>query len=316
MGHIELSRDADLVVVAPATADLLARMAQRPRRRSRLDDAAGDRQARARRPGDECAHVAASGDAAQCRDAARRRRCCSSARTTARWRAANIGPGRHGRAAGDRRGDRARARKSRPQFRCRPASATRPQAARSPGRHVVVTSGPTYEPIDPVRFIGNRSSGLQGHAIAQAARGGRREGDAGQRPGRARRSRRRRRRSMSRRAREMQAAARRRCRPTSSSPPRRSPTGASRPRRAEDQEGRRRRAESSRWSKIPTFSPSVGAQAQDRPALVVGFAAETENVIENARDKLARKGCDLIVANSVAEGTGTFGGSDNAGHRS
>ena len=65
------------------------------------------------------------------------------------------------------------------------------------------------------------------------------------------------------------------------------------------------------WSKTPTFSPRSRRPGPARPALVVGFAAETENVLENARGKLARKGCDLIVANSVAEGTGVFGGADN-----
>ena len=94
MGHIQLSREADLVVVAPATADLLAKMAQRPRRRPRHHAAARHRQAGAGRAGDERAHVAASGDAAQPRDAEGRRRRMSSAPTRARWRAASIGPGR------------------------------------------------------------------------------------------------------------------------------------------------------------------------------------------------------------------------------
>ena len=61
----------------------------------------------------------------------------------------------------------------------------------------------------------------------------------------------------------------------------------------------------------PDILADIAARTTDRPALVVGFAAETERVVENARDKLKRKGCDLIVANSVAEGEGTFGGLDN-----
>jgi hypothetical protein len=69
MGHIELSRSADLIVVAPATADLLARMASGPGFRPRHHDAAGHRRARPRGAGDERAHVAASGDATQPRHA-------------------------------------------------------------------------------------------------------------------------------------------------------------------------------------------------------------------------------------------------------
>jgi phosphopantothenoylcysteine decarboxylase/phosphopantothenate--cysteine ligase len=61
----------------------------------------------------------------------------------------------------------------------------------------------------------------------------------------------------------------------------------------------------------PDILADVATRTADRPAFVVGFAAETERVVENARDKLKRKGCDLIVANSVAEGAGTFGGLDN-----
>jgi len=61
----------------------------------------------------------------------------------------------------------------------------------------------------------------------------------------------------------------------------------------------------------PDIVADIGARKADRPALVIGFAAETERIVENARDKLKRKSCDLIVANSVAEGEGTFGGADN-----
>jgi phosphopantothenoylcysteine decarboxylase/phosphopantothenate--cysteine ligase len=61
----------------------------------------------------------------------------------------------------------------------------------------------------------------------------------------------------------------------------------------------------------PDILTDIATRRAGRPALVVGFAAETERVVENARDKLERKGCDLIVANSVAESEGTFGGLDN-----
>ena len=120
-------------------------------------------------------------------------------------------------------------------------AARRRAAAPLAGKRVLVTSGPTHEPIDPVRYIANRSSGKQGHAIAARRGRGRRRGDAG-RPARSNvaRSARRRRSSRSRRAREMLRGGRSaRCRPTSRSSPPRSPTGASaNDRRAEDQERR------------------------------------------------------------------------------
>ena len=90
-----------------------------------------------------------------------------------------IRAGAHGGAGGDRRRDRGRCRWNGLAESPESLAATWPLS----GRHVLVTAGPTYEAIDPVRFIGNRSSGLQGYAIARAARR-RREGDAGQRAGR------------------------------------------------------------------------------------------------------------------------------------
>jgi phosphopantothenoylcysteine decarboxylase / phosphopantothenate---cysteine ligase len=178
------------------------------------------------------------------------------------------------------------------------------------GRHVIVTSGPTYEPIDPVRFLGNRSSGRQGHAIAQAAVG------AG--------------------ARVTLVTG---------------PVGLSDPTGAEvvhvDSARDMReaveaalpadafiaaaavadwRAENIAHQKIkknakesPTLTlvenPDILAEVAKktimRPAVVIGFAAETENITANALAKLQRKSCDLIIANSVAEGTSTFGGETN-----
>ena len=155
VGHIRLARDADLIVVAPATADLMAKMAD-----GHADDLASavllaDRQEDPARAGDEPAHVGEQGDAAQPGAARRRRR---RARRPERRRDGRERRGRrrpHGRAARDRRGGRGAAR-----------GATRGALA---GRRVLVTSGPTHEPIDPVRYIANRSSGKQGHAIAEAA---------------------------------------------------------------------------------------------------------------------------------------------------
>jgi phosphopantothenoylcysteine decarboxylase/phosphopantothenate--cysteine ligase len=64
----------------------------------------------------------------------------------------------------------------------------------------------------------------------------------------------------------------------------------------------------------PDILASIGQKLSNRPTLIVGFAAETENLIENAQRKLQQKKCDLIVANDVAEASGTFGGADNAVH--
>ena len=178
------------------------------------------------------------------------------------------------------------------------------------GRHVIVTSGPTYEPIDPVRFLGNRSSGRQGHAIAQAAVGagasvtlvtgpvglsdpaGAEVIHVGS-------------------AREMREA-------VQASLPADAFIGAAAVAdwRAEEVATQKikKGAQSSptlRLIENPDILAEVAKKTTFRPAVVIGFAAETENITVNAIAKLQRKGCDLIVANSVAEGTSTFGGETN-----
>jgi phosphopantothenoylcysteine decarboxylase / phosphopantothenate---cysteine ligase len=181
------------------------------------------------------------------------------------------------------------------------------------GRHVLITSGPTFEAIDPVRFIGNRSSGKQGHAIAQAAVG------AGARvtlvsgpvalpdPVGATTVR-------VESAREMLAAVEAalpadvfiaaaavadwRVENTGGQKIKKGPGGPPNLALVEN----------------PDILACMGRKLVGRPLLIVGFAAETERLIENARDKLQRKGCDLILANDVGEGTGTFGGSANTVH--
>src|SRR5947208_5371104 len=73
-------------------------------------------------------------------------------------------------------------------------------------------------------------------------------------------------------------------------------------------------APSLRLVENPDILARIAGRHNDRPALVVGFAAETENVIAHARAKLAKKGCDWILANDVSPGTGTFGGDRNTIH--
>jgi phosphopantothenoylcysteine decarboxylase/phosphopantothenate--cysteine ligase len=155
MGHIQLSRQADLVVVCPATADLLARMAA-----GVADDLATTLLLATDKPvlAVPAMNVRMWGirHAAQCRHAARRWRDRAGAgrRPDGLWR---IRPRPPARTARDLAGDRRHVRPRR-------ASARRP--------HIVVTAGPTHEPIDPVRYIANRSSGRRASPSPPPPRGG------------------------------------------------------------------------------------------------------------------------------------------------
>ena len=159
------------------------------------------------------------------------------------------------------------------------------------GRHALVTSGPTHEPIDPVRYIANRSQRPAGSCDRRRAGRARRPGDAGDRPGRDCRSRRRQRRAASRRRRRCWTPALPRCRPMSRSLPPPSPTGArQRDGEQQDQESAGRGAASARiWCRIRTSWPRCPRPVRGRPRLVVGFAAETDDLLANASAKRARK---------------------------
>jgi phosphopantothenoylcysteine decarboxylase/phosphopantothenate--cysteine ligase len=178
------------------------------------------------------------------------------------------------------------------------------------GRHIIVTSGPTYEPIDPVRFIGNRSSGRQGHAIAQSAAGagarvtlitgpvglsdpvGTQVIHVGS-------------------AREMREAV------EAALPADAFIAAAAVADWRTESVARQKIKKGAKGSPTlhlvenPDILAEVSKKTTMRPAVVIGFAAETENVTANAKAKLRRKGCDLIIANSVGEGTSTFGGETN-----
>ena len=181
------------------------------------------------------------------------------------------------------------------------------------GRRALVTSGPTFEPIDPVRFIGNRSSGKQGHAIAAAlaalgadtllVTGPTKLSD----PANVRVT-------HVETAEQMPTACRgllpvdvavcaaavadwkiaqplsRKIKNDGSSPP------------------------SIALAENPDILATVSHLKTGRPKLVVGFAAETEKVIEHAKTKLSRKGCDWIVANDVSPASGVMGGDRNTVH--
>jgi phosphopantothenoylcysteine decarboxylase / phosphopantothenate---cysteine ligase len=181
------------------------------------------------------------------------------------------------------------------------------------GKRVLVTSGPTHEPIDPVRYIANRSSGRQGHAIARAA------ADAGAEvtlisgpvaipdaPGV--------RTVHVESAREMLHAAQ------SALPVDIAvfaaavadwrTAGAAREKIKKDGKA----LPALDLVENPDILATIAHLKKGRPSLVVGFAAETEKVIEHAKAKLTKKGCDLIVANDVAPGTGVMGGTSNSVH--
>ena len=300
MGHIQLSRDADLLVVAPATANILARMAA-----GLADDLA--------------ATVLLATDKPVLAAPAMNVRMWTHAATVANVETLKkrgvtfVGPN-DGAMACNEYGP---GRMSEPEeivaaIEGLLTAAERPLA----GKRAVVTSGPTREAIDPVRYISNHSSGKQGHAIASAlARLGAEvtlvSGPVA--------------------IADPPGAAHRPCRirPTRCWRPA-SPRGQRRHRRLRR---RRRRLEGGRVRPRPRSRRRPGAAppalelapnpdilatlsrpGPKRPALVVGFAAETENLVANAIDKRKRKGCDWIVANDVSAAAGTFGGERNTVH--
>ena len=191
--------------------------------------------------------------------------------------------------------------------------AGRPAPAPLAGRRVLVTSGPTHEPIDPVRYLANRSSGRQGHAIAAAAAA------AGAAvtlvsgpvaipdpPGVAV--------VRVETAREMLAAVEAAlpadiavfC----------AAVGDWRPAEARGAKIKKDGVAPAPLALVenPDILATIAGRSAQRPALVVGFAAETDRLIENAREKIARKGCDLLVANDVSPEGGVMGGTRNSVH--
>jgi len=188
-----------------------------------------------------------------------------------------------------------------------------PVAGTLAGRRVVVTSGPTFEPIDPVRFIGNRSSGKQGHALARAAAAA----GAGvvlvsgpvclPDPGGVRTVR-------VETAQDMLAAVMRAL-PADVAV---FAAAVADWRTAEPQNNKMKKeaAAAPRLALVenPDILATVAHKTSGRPALVIGFAAETDRIVEHAKAKLARKGCDWIVANDVSATSGVMGGDHNTVH--
>ncbi|RDV05720.1 bifunctional phosphopantothenoylcysteine decarboxylase/phosphopantothenate--cysteine ligase CoaBC [Undibacter mobilis] len=301
VGHIRLAREADLIVVAPATADLMAKMAQ----------------------------GLASDLATAVLLATRAKILLAPAMNPAMWShkatqrnlaqlkadgVALIGPN-----AGEmaERGERGFGRMAEPlEIAGAVDRLLKTDAAAQPlkGKHVLITAGPTHEPIDPVRYIANRSSGKQGYAIAAAA------AEAGAAvtlisgPVTLRKpdhvdvidveS-----------ARDMLAAVEKALpadvaifaaavadwRVANAGEQKiKKQAGAAVPQLA--------------LTENPDILSTIAHRTQGRPPLVIGFAAETENVIANAKAKLAKKGCDWILANDVSPATGIMGGDSNTIH--
>ena len=293
MGHIELSRAADLIVVAPATADLMAKMAG-----GHADDLAST----VLMATDKRVLIAPAMNVRMWQHPATQR----NLEVLRADGVAVVGPGEGEMACGEWG----------PGRMAEPAeivAAADALLAEGPlkGRHVLVTSGPTHEPIDPVRYIANRSSGAQGTALAEAllALGARVTfvtgpavvpPPAGAEVVRVE--------TAAEMARAVEAAL-----PADAAVF----AAAVADWRVEEASGSKLKKDGGALPRLtlaenPDILAGVARREAGRPALVVGFAAETDDVIAHATAKRARKGCDWIVANDVSPGTGIMGGTENA----
>ena len=297
MGHIQLSRDADLVVVAPATANILAKMAQ---------GVGDDLSTTILLATDKDIMVAPAMNVRMWEHPAtqnnisilKSREVIFTGPTEGKMACGEFGEGRMAEPTGisDAIDDYFHA------------------YAPLAGRHAIVTSGPTHEAIDPVRYIANRSSGKQGHAIASAlaARGARttlvtgpthEPNPAGVEIVRIES------------AQDMLNAV------LAALPADIAVCAAAvadwRPEKIGDRKmkkGDHTTAASLNILENPDILRTLAQSADRRPRLVVGFAAETDDIIENAVTKRDYKGCDWIIANDVSSETDTFGSDENKVH--
>ncbi len=293
MGHIQLSRSADLVVVAPATADLMAKMAQ---------GLANDLASTLLLATDTPVLLAPAMNVRMWKHPATQRNL-----TVLRQDGIQVvGPNEGGMACGE----------------FGPGRLAEPEEIRAAvvdffasgplaGKRVIVTSGPTHEPIDPVRYIANRSSGAQGTAVARALRALGAEvvfitGPATVRPPE----------GVDvvpvESARDMDAA-------VQAALPADAGVFAAAVADWHVTSASDRKLKKSKdglpvlaFGENPDILRGVAQMKEGRPALVVGFAAETNDVLDNATAKRKRKGCDWIVANDVSPETGIMGGRENA----
>ncbi|MEM1198047.1 MAG: bifunctional phosphopantothenoylcysteine decarboxylase/phosphopantothenate--cysteine ligase CoaBC [Pseudomonadota bacterium] len=303
IGHIQLSRDADILMVAPATADLMAKMAS-----GQCSDLATTCLLATDKP-----VMMAPAMNVRMWDHAATRRNLATLRADG---VHVVGPNEGDMACGEY----GPGRMAEPQEIADALSDVLGspladlEGPRLKGKTILITAGPTHEPIDPVRYIANRSSGKQGYAIgAEAARLG---------------------------ARVIIISG-----PTRLMPPPGAEVipvetaeemlqavkdelpvdvgifaAAVADWRTASQADQKMKKDGS--GKIPSLEltenpdilATIAKSKKDRPGLVIGFAAETENVIENAQKKLEKKGCDWVVANDVSPDTGVMGGDENTVH--
>ena len=293
MGHIQLSRVADLIVVAPATADLMAKMAQ---------GHANDLASTLLLATDTPVLIAPAMNVRMWEHAANQR----NLDTLRADGITVIGPNEGDMACGEY----GPGRMSEP---LEIVTAIEAHLSEGPlsGKRILVTSGPTHEPIDPVRYIANRSSGAQGTAIARALAALGAEvifvtGPADVPPPDGVRV------IRVQTAQQMLEA-------VEASLPVDAGVFAAAVADWRVEGARDRKLKKSKdglptltFAENPDILKFVSQMKKGRPPLVVGFAAETNDVIENATAKRARKGCDWIVANDVSPETGIMGGSENA----
>jgi phosphopantothenoylcysteine decarboxylase/phosphopantothenate--cysteine ligase len=298
-GHIRLARDCDLIVVAPATADLMAKMAQ-----GHADDLASAILIAADRP----ILLAPAMNPLMWNNAATRRNVAQLERDGVAMAGPNAGEMAEAGEAGVGRMAEPLEIASAAERLLRP-----PQPRPLAGKRVLITAGPTHEPIDPVRYIANRSSGKQGFAIAAAAQAAGAhvilvsgpvdlDDPAGVTV------------THVESAREMLhrveaalpvdiaifAAAVADWRVANEGEQKLKKTAAGMP--------------PLHLVENPDILATISKLHDKRPPLVIGFAAETENLIDNAKAKLKRKGCDWILANDVSPASGVMGGDRNTVH--
>jgi phosphopantothenoylcysteine decarboxylase/phosphopantothenate--cysteine ligase len=296
VGHIRLARDCDLVVVAPATADLMAKMAT---------GLANDLASTALLATDKPILMAPAMNPTMWSAAPTKRNHNILTSDGVTWTGPATG-------AMAERGESGLGRMSEP-LDIVAAIEAHFGAGPLAGRRVLVTSGPTHEPIDPVRVIANRSSGRQGHSIAEAAARAGAEvtlvsgpvalpDPAGVRVIKVET------------ARQMLAAV------EAALPADVAVFAAAVAdwRVAEEAPQKIKKGQSGlptlTFVENPDILATVSRRADNRPTLVIGFAAETSDVVANAGSKRQAKGCDWIVANDVSAATGVFGGTTNTVH--
>ena len=298
-GHIRLARECDLIVVAPATADLMAKMAN-----GLADDLATAILLAANRP----ILLAPAMNPLMWNNAATRRNVVQLEGDGIALVGPNTGEMAEAGEAGVGRMAEPIEIASVAERLLRPAQ---PQPLA--GKRVLITAGPTHEPIDPVRYIANRSSGKQGFAIAAAAAGAGAEVtlisgpvEIGDPPGVEV---------------EHVESARDMLRRVEAALPADIAIFAAAVadwRVAEQGEQKLKKTSAGmpplQLIENPDILATISKLKEGRPKLVIGFAAETEKLIENAEAKLARKGCDWIVANDVSPKTGVMGGDRNTVH--